>query len=130
MMETILSPEALWFFIGIFVHKIWAVLFGYGRVAMFAQDVILYSLRLLVSLTEDVAYIRQLKYLQMKESGSTDKDVELARKIDEKTFDNWKGSIIYKFQNTYPRQLQGLVNFKTWTEALELLAKELKKRRL
>jgi len=128
-MDVLFSPEALWFFIGLFTQKILSALFGYGRVALFAQDVILYSMRLLISLVEDVAHIRQLKYTQMKKSGATDEAVELIKEMDEKTFDNWKGSVIYKFHSTYPRQLRGLVKFQTWEEALTVLTKEMKKRR-
>ena len=128
-MEALFSPEALWFFVGVLIHKIASNLFGYGRVALFAQDVILYSLRLLVTLTEDVAHLRQLKYLQMKKGGATDEAVDLAKEMDERTFDNWKSSIIHKFQSNYPYQLRGIVKFKTWGEALKILTKELKKRR-
>ena len=129
MMEALFSPEALWFFIGVLTHKLASTLLGYGKVALFAQDIILYSLRLLVSLTEDVTHMRTLKYLQMKKGGATDEAVELAKEMDEKTFDNWKGTIIHKFRSNYPRQLQGLVKFQTWEEALIVLTKELKKRR-
>jgi len=129
MMEALFSPEALWFFIGVFTHKILSIALGYGKVALFAQDVILSSLRLLATITEDVAHMRQLKYLQMKKGGATDEAVDLAKEMDEKSFDNWKGSIIHKFQGNYPRQLQGLVKFQTWEEALMVLTKELKKRK-
>jgi len=128
-MEALFSPEALWFFIGVLIHKIGSTLLGYGRVALFAQDIILHSLRLLASLTEDVAHLRQLKYLQMKKGGATDEAVDLAKEMDEKTFGNWKDSIIHKFRTNYPHQLRGIVKFKTWEEALEILTKELKKRR-
>ena len=128
-MDVLFSPEVLWFFVGLFTQKIISALFGYGRVALFAQDIILYSIRLLISIAEDVANIRQLKYLQMKKTGATDAAIELAKEMDEKTFDNWKGSVIYKFHTTYPRQLRGLVKFSTWEEALTVLTKELKKRR-
>jgi hypothetical protein len=128
-MDILFAPEVLWFFVGLFTQKILSALFGYGRVALFAQDVILYSLRLLISLTEDVAYIRQLKYLQMKKGGATDEAVDLTKEIDERTFDNWKETIIHKFHTSYPRQMRGLVKFQTWEEALTVLTKELKKRR-
>ena len=129
MMEALFSPEALWFFIGALTHKLMSALIGYGRVALFAQDIISHSMRLLVTLTEDVACMRQLKYLHMKKGGATDEEVESVKEIDELALDNWKHSVITKFQIGYPQQLRGLVKFKTWEEAMVILTKELKKRR-
>jgi|ETNvirnome_2_300_1030623.scaffolds.fasta_scaffold54368_2 hypothetical protein len=129
MMEALFSPEALWFFIGALTHKFMSALMGYGRVALFAQDIISHSMRLLVTLTEDVASMRQLKYLHMKKGGATDEEVESVKEIDELALDNWKHSVITKFRVGYPQQLRGLVKFKTWEEAMVILTKELKKRR-
>jgi len=128
-MEALFTPEALWFFVGVISHKVMSMLLGYGRVALFAQDVVRCSLRLLVSLAEDVAHLRELKYLQMKKGGATTDAVQLAKEMDERTFDNWKTSIIYKFHSAWPRQMGGVVKFQTWADALEVLTKEMKKRK-
>ena len=128
-MDALFVPEALWFFVGVFSHKILSILFGYGRVMVFAQDIILCSLNLLSSLAKDVTKLRELKYDQMKKGGASEDSINLAREMDESAFDNWKESIIHKFHITYPRQLRGLVKFQTWEEALVVLTKELKKRR-
>jgi len=129
MMEALFSPEALWFFVGVLSHKILSTLVGYGKMALFAQDVILSSMRLLVSLTEDMAAMKQLKYLQMKKGGTTDEALEQAKAVDNLTFDNWKHSVITKFHVSYPQTFRGIVKFETWEEALTLLTKELKKRK-
>jgi len=128
-MEAIFSLEALWFFIGALAYKVLSTLMGYGKLALFGREIILCSMRLLVTLTEDVAYMRQLKYLQMKKSGKTDQEVEDVKAIDDQTLDNWKQSVITKFHTSYPTHFRGIIKFETWEEALVLFTKEIKKRR-
>ena len=130
MQEIIFSPEAIWFFMGVMAHKIGSTLLGYGKVGLFARDIVFNSLELLVSITGDVAYMQQLKYLQMSKDGVPDETVELAKKMDKQTIDSWKSSVINKFITTYPRQLRGIIKFHTWSGALMVLEKEWKKRKI
>ena len=130
MQEVIFSHEAIWFFMGVIVHKIGSALLGYGKIGLFARDIILNSLELLVSITQDVAYMQQLKYLQMAKDGVPDEKVELAKKMDKRTIDSWKSGIVNKFITTYPRQLGSVVRFRTWSGALKLLEEEWKKSKI
>ena len=115
------------FLSGVVAHKIGSLVLGYGKVSLVAKDVIFQSLRLFVLVVEDVAYMRQLKYLQMQKSGSDEETIKLAKELDEQTISTWKAIVIHRFLTIYPPQLRGIVSFKSWEDAMVILTKEMSK---
>ena len=130
MLDSSFFMTLMWFLCGALTHKIGALLLGYGKIGIVANDVIFQSLRLLIMVTEDVAFMRQMKYLQMQKSDVDDETIKLAKEMDKQTIDTWKSIVIHRFATIYPRQMQSLVRFETWEEALTILTKEITKRKL
>lgn len=120
--------EFLWFLGGAIAHKIGSLWIGYGKVLRFAQDGLNQTLKLLIFIMEDVAFMREMKYQQMKRAGCTDEQVESVKEIDEQTFNSWKMIVIHKFVSIYPKDMRGILKFSTWQQAVDILTKEMKKR--
>ena len=120
--------EFLWFLGGALAHKIGSLWIGYGKVLRFAQDGLNQTLKLLIFIMEDVAFMREMKYQQMKSTGCTDEQIESVKEIDEQTFNSWKMIVIHKFVSIYPKEMRGILKFSTWQQAVDILTKEMKKR--
>jgi len=122
-----IPTELFWFLGGAIFHKIGSNLLGYGKVANFAHDTINQTLKLLILIMEDVAFMREMKYLHMQQTGASEESIENIKQIDENMFNAWKTIVIHKFISVYPNNLKGLVKFRTWNEAVNILTKEMKK---
>ena len=62
---TQIPTEFLWFITGAFTHMALSLFFGYGKVVNFAQDALNQTLKLLILIMEDMAYMREIKYQHM-----------------------------------------------------------------
>jgi len=123
-----IPTEFLWFVAGAFTHMTLSLFFGYGKVINFAQDALNQTLKLLILIMEDMAYMREIKYQHMYSSGTPEETIETVKQIDEQVFNSWKVIVIHKFVSIYPKNLRGIIKFTTWQEAANILTKEMKKR--
>ena len=134
-METLVEPQwlplvkaAIWFLGGAMSHRILASFLGYGRVAIFAQEMNDSVLRLLGSVVEDLAFARELKYKTMRESGLQEDQIENVKTIDAQLTTSWKRDLINRFLNSYPRRYYNLIQFSDWDEAMARLTELYKKK--
>jgi hypothetical protein len=123
-----IPTEFLWFITGAFTHMALSLFFGYGKVINFAQDALNQTLKLLILIMEDMAYMREIKYQHMYSAGTPEETIETCKQIDEQVFNSWKVIVIHKFVSIYPKNLRGIVKFSTWEQAANILTKEMKKR--
>ena len=133
-METLAGPEwvdllkaATWFLCGVVCHRFLAALLGYGRVAIFAQEMNDSVLKLVGSVVEDLAFARELKYKTIKESGLEDTQLELIKSVDSQLTESWKRDLINRFLNAYPKRYYHLIQFSDWDEAMARLTELYKK---
>ena len=73
------------------------------------------------AVVEDLAFVRELKYLQMEKSELSEEQINFIKQVDEETLDNWKQSSIQIFKNSFPGHLGGIVKFNNWKEAMKEL---------
>ena len=133
-MEAMVDPEwvglmkaATWFMCGVLCHRTLAIFLGYGRVAMFAQEMNDSILKLIGSVVEDLAFIRELKYKTIRESGLDDEKLELMKSVDSQLTTSWKRDRINRFLNSYPKRYHHLIQFSDWDEAMARLTELYKK---
>ena len=86
------------------------------------------TLRMLVSLSEDVSFIRELKYLTMSRAGASEDNIEMIKLLDAQTMNNWKDSVIKKMIHAYPDSYRETISYDSWEGALKYLGKVAKKR--
>jgi hypothetical protein len=123
-----LPTEFLWFLAGAVTYKTASSMLGHAKVINFAQDSLNQTLKLLVFIMEDVAFMRQMKYMHMQRTGVPEEVIEATKEVDEQTLNIWKTMVIYKFRTIYPDKLKGVIKFSTWQEAANILDKEIKKK--
>ena len=119
-METMFIWMA-WAVFGAAAYKAASSIINLGRYSMFAQKVIVHSLTLLGAVVEDLAFIRELKYLQMVKSGMSEEQLEFVKKVDDQTLDSWKENSIRVFKSSFPGSLESIVKFNNWEEAMREL---------
>jgi len=86
------------------------------------------SLKMLAALTEDIAFIRELKHHSMAQVGMSEDDILLIKVIDQQTLKNWKDAVIKKIINSYPHSYRNSIPYDDWKGALEHLDKLNKKK--
>ena len=86
--------ELVWFLGGAFVYKFLSRLFGLYQATNVFKNLEINILIMLASFTEDIAFIKALRYITMKESGVDPEQIEKNRSTDDEFFDVWKKSCI------------------------------------
>ena len=116
--------EAIWFLSGAALCQMFSALLRYSQLALFAQELVVSCLSLLVKLHEDAAFIQQIKYKILEESDISEERVQLIKETDERSLRNWRISVITHFSVAFPRSFRGLVKFSNWKQAMAHLQNE------
>lgn len=115
--------EFAWFFGGVVAYKLCSHLLNVSSAINVLKSLQLNILNLLGAATEDIAFIKALKYKTLHESDWSWKDIEAVKNIDEQWFEEWQNDCVAKIRNSLPKHLQDIVVFTTWEDALEILTK-------
>ena len=126
-MDTELAIPLLWFLAGIVSCRFASTIINYSHGGAFIQEINKYALLLIGLMSEDINFIRQRKYLLLKEVDIPESEINFIKEMDEKVFDGWKLTVISRFFNAYPKYLHKLVPFEDWDGAMEELTKMHKK---
>ena len=113
--------EFLWFLFGALTFHILSALLYHGRMFLFVQEITVSCLELLKAAAEDAAFMRNIKYEFMDESGCTEDQIKKIRDMDENSFLVWKRFVIRSFLTFYPRRYIASINFKDWESAMKCL---------
>ena len=79
------------------------------------------ALRIIVVLAEDVAFMREVKYMNLEKAGATPSQIEIVKTIDDQTLRNWKESVINKIIHAYPHSYRDRLAYNDWKGALKYL---------
>ena len=118
----------LWALVGGITYKFAAAVFNAGQQSLFAKKVVYHCLTLVGAVAEDLAFMRELKYLNMNKSDMTDEQIEFVKRVDEQTINTWKEGTIRIFKSSFPGNLESVVKFSNWQEAMRELDKLHKER--
>ena len=118
---------ALWFFGGVLLHRTLSSFLELGQRAMLARELLDDSIRLAVHMIEDAQSARDLKYIQLEESGCESEVINFSKSVDDLAMKNWQQSFINKMISTFPKQYRGLITFEDWKGAIKTLDKKIKK---
>jgi len=127
MIGTELITAAAWFTGGVFVYRWLARMLHYIHGITFLREINEQTIKLIGSLESDLMYIHAMKYNNMIETGVEDKNVELAKKLDELAIKAWRKACVEKFFSFYPSRLHPVLPFKNYEEALTVLTDNYKK---
>jgi hypothetical protein len=109
------------FIFGCMTHKLFSSLLNFGRVIILCKQMILDCLYVSLIMTEDIAYIRQLKTKEMRDLGITEKTISHSQTIYDRTMNDWKGACIRKITTSCPTLLREQLDFDDWPTAIKYL---------
>jgi hypothetical protein len=81
---------------------------------------------MLTKITEDMAFLQELKLKQMRESGFTPEQISKFKEVDDHFLTNWKESAIVSIVKRAPRHFKSMMPFYDWNSAVRHLFKTLK----
>ena len=113
----------LFFLLGVTFTKAFTFLTNIGLSILILKSAELTALRVMVGITEDLAFARQLKYMYLTKTGVSAEAMVTVKVIDEQTLKNWQESVIKKIIQAYPNSYRDQVSYGTWEEALRYLDK-------
>lgn len=121
-MSSVLTA-IVWATVGAILYKASSSIMSAGRYSLFAQRVVFHCLTLMGAVVEDLAFVRELKYLQMEKSDLSEEQINFIKQVDEETLNTWKENSIQIFKNSFPGPLGAIVKFNNWKEAMKELDK-------
>lgn len=89
------------------------------------NEAILSILWMLTKITEDMAFLQELKLKQMRQSGFTPEQISKFKEVDDHFLTNWKESAIVSIVKS-PRHFKSMIPFYDWNSAVRHLFKTLK----
>ncbi len=113
------APLALAFLIGYMLRGLFSYIMIIGRAGVFVDKVGKQVLKLLITVAQDVEFIKHLKYDILEEAGATN-SLKRERNMDEYNFEKWKVMVIESYLTNYPPQYRKqFVKFSNWEEAVK-----------
>lgn len=104
----------LLFFSGAATHMLFSRILNITHNYKFTQTLTDQVLTLVLFVVEDVSFIKKLKYESMEETGVSENEIDLVKKIDEKIFLSWKQSLFTKIFAFYPKGYEAILKNYDW----------------
>ncbi len=89
-----------------------------GRTAMFVEKTGLQTLKLMVTIAEDVEFVRAMKYRSAEESDDPATAVR-QKNVDDYEYSRWKKSAIDSYLSSYPVVFKRQIPFSDWDGAVK-----------
>ena len=119
--------ELIWFVGGALAYKILSKLFPLTQAAMVFKNFEKNILIILVSLAEDMTYIKALRYKAMKSSNVEPEKIKRNQLSDEEFFEAWKASCIRNIHSSVPSYIKP--SFSSWKEGMDLISEYYRNRK-
>ena len=103
--------------IGYMLGWILANLMHLGRVALMVEKTGLQTLKLMVSVAEDVEFIRAMKYRIAEDVDSA--TAIRQRNVDDYEYEKWKKTVVDSYLSSYPAVFKRQVPFSDWDSAVK-----------
>ena len=102
------------FFSGAFSYWVMAKLMDLGHAYNFVKETTDQVVLLLISTSQDVAFIKKMKYETMESMDIDDEQIKLLKKIDKQTFEAWRDICYLKMVQVYPKHYVKILNSYNW----------------
>ena len=111
----------LFFLLGVTFAKAFGFVVNLGYSIRMLKLCEIAILHMLVSIVEDVAFAREIKYHAARETGMGSKALQNIRLIDDETTKNWKETVVKKLIHCYPHSYRGYLEYDDWSGAMKYL---------
>jgi len=105
---------------GAISYKLLSKLFALTQATIVFKNIEKNILVILVTLSEDMSYIKALRYKMMKESNVSPEQIKKNRMLDEEFFETWKKSCIRNIHASVPNYIKP--SFSSWKEGMDLIS--------
>jgi len=128
-----LSTQELMIFVvlgfcgGVFSTYYLARLFEVIHLWRLAQETIAHLLLMCAKITEDVAFLEEVKRKHMTRADFSKEQIRQFQEVDKRTLTNWKDSVILSIVKKAPPHFRSLLPFKDWNEAMTFMNDSLKR---
>ena len=85
------------------------------------------SLKILGMVTEDLFFVRALKYTDLHKAGVGIEQIKKYKTIDDRIYEQWKMSTLNRLNSAVPDSLKGRYTHESWDTALRSLDEIFKK---
>jgi hypothetical protein len=85
------------------------------------EETVGYLLLMCAKITEDVAFLQEVKRIHMEEANFTREQMRSFQEVDERTLTNWKDSVILSIVKRAPPHFRSLLPFTNWDEAMRYM---------
>ncbi len=89
-----------------------------GRVALLVEKTGLQTLKLMVSVAEDVEFVRAMKYRIAEDLGDSATAIR-QRNVDDYEYERWKRAAVDSYLSSYPAVFKSQVPFSDWDGAVK-----------
>jgi hypothetical protein len=109
------------YFLGVFSCRFFTQFFEVAHAAHIVEKTIYRCLLMCSKIHEDVAFLKELKYKHLRQSGYEEKQIREFMTVDEQITDSWKEGIIQNILINSPRVFSFVTKFTNWKEAMSQL---------
>tara|TARA_R110002110_G_scaffold54615_3_gene156545 strand:- start:478 stop:852 length:375 start_codon:yes stop_codon:yes gene_type:complete len=109
---------AVWFFAGAVCFKFGSYIFGLQVSLNLVKDSIFNIIGLLYVIDGHYDHALEIKYENMKKTGSLEQEISEIKKIDKSIIKIWRETTINGIVNNVPKRLKPVIGFKTWDGAM------------
>ena len=107
------------FFGGALCYRFLAILLDLGHIHNTVKATTDQIVMLLVSTSQDVAFIKSLKYETMENMEMSEEQIELVKKIDHQIFKSWKDITYVKLTDLFPKAHKKILVQYNWDKITE-----------
>ena len=115
------------FAIGWFSHTLFIYLFSLGSSVLLLKRVLAETLLFIANVVQDIYDLQALKRYELEESGRSDKQMELQKRIDEKEIDTFKRKVVRTIKVNFPSSFSHLIDFDDWDTLMKSIEQHVKK---
>jgi len=111
----------LFFLLGITFTKAFGFVMNVGYSVRMLKVSEITILHMLISIAEDVAFAREIKYYSAERAGLDQDSIDRIKLIDDQTMNNWKELVVKKLIQCYPHTYKSYLEYSDWSGAIQYL---------
>ena len=112
--------ELVWFVGGAVVYKFLSKFLAMAQSTVVFKAVEQNILIILATLTEDISYIKSLRYQAMRDASVNPEQIKKNRRTDEEFFEGWKTTCVQNIHASTPIYVKP--SFASWEEGMDLIS--------
>jgi hypothetical protein len=122
-MEQSAWDTFFWIACGALSYNILSNVLGLARSIVLVKDAMFSCLKILSSSSENLKEVNRIKYMKLKETGVSQKEIDAIESLDQVAIENWQNATYYNMILNCPKQIRRSLGFDDWDSAIRSLNK-------